>query len=88
MNARTMASLASILLTACAGPAVSPPTPGTTYEITITRSWSEATNPLDWPGVSGPLHRRDRRHAQRCLRDVRRRAGSPRSASKCCRRKA
>ena len=26
--------------------------PGATYEITVVRSWSEATNPLDWPGVT------------------------------------
>ena len=25
---------------------------GATYEITVVRSWSEATNPLDWPGVT------------------------------------
>jgi hypothetical protein len=52
MNARTMLVVTSILLAACAGPTVSPQAPETTYEITVTRTWSEATNPLDWPGVS------------------------------------
>ena len=46
------ASLASILLAACASPAVSPQAPGVTYEISVVRSWSEATHPLDWPGVT------------------------------------
>ncbi len=43
---------ASVLLAACAGPSVMPQAPGATYEITIVRMWSEATNPLDWPGVT------------------------------------
>jgi len=29
-----------------------PETPGATYEITIIRAWSEASHPLDWPGVT------------------------------------
>lgn len=52
MTTRTLTLLASILLTACAGPTVAPRAPGATYEITVVRSWSEATNPLDWPGVT------------------------------------
>src|SRR5258708_28934626 len=43
---------ASVLLAACAGPSVMPQAPGATSEITIVRMWSEATNPLDWPGVT------------------------------------
>ncbi len=56
-------------LTACAGPTVAP-RPGTTYEITVTRSWSEATNPLDWPGVTAHFTG-ESAHAQRRLCDVR-----------------
>ena len=52
MNVRSLTLFASVLLAACAGPAVMPQAPGATYEITVVRTWSEATNPLDWPGVT------------------------------------
>ena len=52
MNARTLSLAATMLLAACAGPMVAPQGPGETYEITITRTWSEATHPQDWPGVT------------------------------------
>jgi hypothetical protein len=52
MNARTLALAASTLLAACAGPMVTPQAPGATYEITIVRTWSEATHALDWPGIT------------------------------------
>jgi hypothetical protein len=52
MNARSLHALAALLLTACAAPMVEPQAPGATYEITMTRSWSEATHPLDWPGLT------------------------------------
>ena len=52
MNARILALATATLLAACAGPVVTPQGPGATYEITITRSWSEATHALDWPGVT------------------------------------
>jgi len=42
----------SVLVAACAGPSVMPQAPGATYEITVVRTWSEATHPLDWPGVT------------------------------------
>jgi len=47
MNARGLTLFASVLLAACAGPAVVPQTPGANYEITVVRTWSEATHPLD-----------------------------------------
>lgn len=52
MNVRKLALLACALLAACAGPAIVPQAPGATYEITIMRTWSETTHPLDWPGVT------------------------------------
>ena len=52
MNARTLALVASTLLAACAGPMVAPQGPGATYEITVVRTWSDSTHPLDWPGVT------------------------------------
>jgi hypothetical protein len=52
MKLHALTLLASVLLAACAGPTVAPNAPGATYEITVVRSWSEATNPLDWPGVT------------------------------------
>jgi hypothetical protein len=52
MNARLLPAIAALLVTACAAPMADPRLPGTTYEITITRTWSETTNPLDWPGVT------------------------------------
>jgi len=52
MKVRNLTLLASVLLAACAGPAVTPTVPGATYEITVMRTWSEATHPLDWPGLA------------------------------------
>jgi hypothetical protein len=49
MRGPTLA-LVAFALCACAGPPTTPDTPGATYEITITRAWSEASDPLDWPG--------------------------------------
>ena len=52
MNARILQLLSSALLAACAGPMTAPAGPGATYEVTIVRSWSDSTHPLDWPGVT------------------------------------
>ena len=52
MNARMLALAAATTLAACAGSMVTPEGPGATYEVTITRSWSEATHALDWPGIT------------------------------------
>jgi hypothetical protein len=52
MNIRFLIAIAALLVTACATPMVDPQVPGATYEITITRTWSESTNPIDWPGVT------------------------------------
>jgi hypothetical protein len=53
MNARLLPAFAALLVGACAAPMADPQMPGATYEITITRSWSDVTHPLDWPGVTG-----------------------------------
>jgi len=50
MNVRHATLLAAVLLSACAGRMVAPPSPGATYDITVVRTWSEATHPLEWPG--------------------------------------
>lgn len=52
MNIRWLVSFAALLLAACAAPTVVPQSPGASYEITITRNWSETTHPLDWPGLT------------------------------------
>ena len=52
MNVRWFAPSATLLVAACADPAVVPQSPGATYEATITLSWSEATHPLDGPGLT------------------------------------
>jgi len=46
-------AFATLALCACASPPTAPQAPGVTYEITITRTWSEASHPLDWPGITG-----------------------------------
>ena len=52
MTFRALGLITSLMLTACAGTTVMPKEPGATYEITVVRSWSEATHPLAWPGVT------------------------------------
>jgi hypothetical protein len=55
MNIRLVPIAAASLLAACAGPTIAPPAtdaPGTTYEITVLREWSETTHPADWPGLA------------------------------------
>ena len=52
MNPRPMLAFAGLILSACASAPMAPQMAGATYEITITRSWSDATHPLDWPGVT------------------------------------
>jgi spondin N len=55
MNARALALGACLLAAGCAAPMMAPPGPGATYEITIVRSFSETTHPLDWPGFAAHL---------------------------------
>lgn len=58
MNGRYLPLGAVLLLVACATPSVKPDVstssakPAAKYEVTVERTWSEATHPLDWPGVA------------------------------------
>ena len=47
-----MLAIATLALCSCATPPTAPEAPGATYEITVTRTWSEASHPLDWPGAT------------------------------------
>jgi len=58
MNGRYLPLGAVLLLVACATPSVKPDVsassakPAAKYEVTVERTWSEATHPLDWPGIA------------------------------------
>ena len=55
MKTCVLALGACLLAAGCAAPMKAPEGPGVTYEINVVRSFSEATHPLDWPGIAAHL---------------------------------